>query len=216
MGKIFLQSEAFLGNRYGRLIITKDLGMRGPYRMILCRCDCGMEKEFMLNNVTRKIKPTKSCGCTHHAHLTKHGLAKHPLYFVWKGMKQRCYYEKAVNWKDYGGRGIKICDEWRDDFNSFYSWAIDKWSKGLYLDRERNDGDYEPSNCRFVTRRTNNRNTRKNVWITYKGETKLATDWAIEIGIPISLMLKRIKKKWPLEKAMSNIMYSKTGKPLAK
>ena len=90
---------------------------------------------------------------------TKHGLSRHRLYGVWRGMKLRCYNEKHEGYKNYGGRGIQVCDEWKSDFASFYEFCISKgWQKGLEIDRINNDGDYKPDNCRFVTPKENNQN----------------------------------------------------------
>jgi len=91
----------------------------------------------------------------------KHGLRKHPLYSVWDGMTQRCTNQKTKAYKNYGGRGVVICDEWRGNFKPFYDWCLSNgWRKGLEIDRIDNDGNYEPSNCRFISHRLNNLNTR--------------------------------------------------------
>lgn len=215
MGFVFIKSEEIIGRKFGMLTIIQDLGMINSVRMVVCRCDCGVEKQVRFGNLSRKKRGTNSCGCVQYNHVTRHGLRYHDLYTIWRGMKQRCYYKKSVNYADYGGRGISVCSIWRKKFKPFYDWCISHgWKKGLDLDREDNDGNYTPDNCRFVTRLVGSRNTRMNVWIEYKGQRKVATDWANEIGIPVSLLLKRIKKKWPLEKAMSNIMYKRNGDPM--
>ena len=91
----------------------------------------------------------------------KHGLYYHLLHGVWHGMKQRCYYKKNKYYEDYGGRGICVCDEWRNNFKKFYDWATKSgWKKGLYIDRINNNGNYEPENCRFVTPSESNKNRR--------------------------------------------------------
>jgi hypothetical protein len=91
-----------------------------------------------------------------------HGLHDHPLYARWKGMKVRCYNKNAIQYCDWGGRGIIICDEWKNNFKTFYDWAITSgYKKELHLDRINNDGNYEPTNCRFVTQAQNNKNKRK-------------------------------------------------------
>lgn len=101
----------------------------------------------------------------------KHGLVTHPLHIVWQSMRQRCLDSKHKAYKHYGARGIAICAEW-NDFKVFYDWAIGKWQQGLELDREDNDGNYEPSNCRFITAKENIRN---------RGWNKLDMADAVEI-----------------------------------
>lgn len=91
-----------------------------------------------------------------------HGLSKHPLYSVWEYMKARCYNKNTIRYNNYGGRGIRICDEWRNIPKAFIEWGLSNgWQKGLQIDRIDNDGNYEPSNCRFVTNRKNNLNKRE-------------------------------------------------------
>ena len=132
-------------------------------RKALFLCECGNEFSAKINQV--KSGNTKSCGCYHDKcckeRATKHGLAGHPLYVVWQGMKTRCYRRSHKHYKDYGGRGITICDEWIDDFKAFADWASGNGHrKGLQIDRIDNDGNYELSNCRFVTNAVNIRNSR--------------------------------------------------------
>lgn len=112
-----------------------------------------------------------------------HGLHNHPLRFCWSAMKQRCYNQKNKQYKDYGGRGISICDIWINDFISFYKWAIKNgWEKGLTIDRIDNDGNYEPNNCRFITREYQNRNTSRVKLIEYDGNFLTLSQFANEIG----------------------------------
>ena len=92
---------------------------------------------------------------------TEHGYCHHPLYSKWDHIKSRCYNKKDNRYKDYGGRGISMCDEWREDPKAFIEWALaNEWKKKLYIDRIDNDGDYEPVNCRFVSIGSSNRNER--------------------------------------------------------
>jgi len=108
---------------------------------------------------------TKSCGCYHKkiaSELNKvHGLHKHPVYGIWRGMVKRTTNQNSKEFKNYGGRGIIVCDEWRNDFKLFYDFAMENgWEKGLEIDRRDNDKGYNPENCRVVTRAINSRNTR--------------------------------------------------------
>lgn len=127
-------------------------------------CECGITKSVQVFNL--KYGYYSSCGCEKHRRAISgfrktHGLNNHKLHRVWVKMRERCYYRKGVRYTDWGGRGIKVCDEWKSDFMTFYNWAKDKWEEGLQIDRINNDGNYEPSNCRFVTAKENSLNRRK-------------------------------------------------------
>ena len=148
------------GQRFGRLIVIKEDGRAVDGSVIWeCRCDCG--------NVTREIGTrmrngyVQSCGCAH----VKHGHAlkgkKDRLYRIWAGMKTRCYNPKNKDYKNYGGRGIKICSDWLLNSTSFFDWAMmNGYSENLTIDRINNDGDYEPSNCRWATPKEKRLNQR--------------------------------------------------------
>lgn len=152
------------GQRFGRLIVLREGKARisstgKEYRTVICKCDCGNTKQIFTSNLTGN--KTRSCGCIHGETVRTHGLGKHPLYYTWHCMKKRCYNSENEGYKNYGGRGIMICDEWLNDFKVFYDWAmINGYKKGLEIDRRDNDGNYEPTNCRFVTRRKNALNQR--------------------------------------------------------
>lgn len=131
----------------------------------------------------------------------KHGLSDNKLYGVWNSMKYRCYNKNAHNYCNYGGRGIKICKQWIDNFLNFYEWAISNgYKEGLTIDRIDNDGDYCPSNCRFTTVLRQSNNTRRNFLITYKNETLSATEWARKIGVSPDAIKWRLKKYGLCEK----------------
>lgn len=101
----------------------------------------------------------------------KHGYSHHPLYIIWKSMKKRCLNENDKDYKDYGGRGVSICDEWKNSAKAFIEWALPLWKKGLYLDRQDNDGNYCPENCHFVTPKesAHNRRWQSNNTSGYRG-----------------------------------------------
>jgi len=121
---------------------------------VKCKCDCGEEITVRISSL--KSNHTTSCGCYNKSVITTHGLTNHPLFGVWNDMKARCTLKSHHAYKNYGARGISVCEEWLHDFKVFYDWAITNgWKKGLHLDRIDNDGDYKPSNCQFITRREN-------------------------------------------------------------
>lgn len=164
------------GQRFGRLTVIHVAANKtntGNYQWICC-CDCGAEITATSNNL--RNGHTKSCGCFEKERIsevqTTHGQSHKRLYNVWTNMKQRCYNPRNKYYKDYGGRGIQVCEEWRHDYQAFHDWAYangynDKASKyECTIDRIDNNGDYTPSNCRFVgmtEQRHNRRDSRKKV-----------------------------------------------------
>ena len=160
--------QGLINKRFHRLILIKevdpDIYPSGEKkRRFLCQCDCGKQTEARMSDI--KSGRTQSCGCLNIEKITRlkysHGKHDTILYSRWKGMKARCYNKNAVQYKDWGGRGIKVCDEWLNDFMAFYNWSINNgFDKSLALDRIDNNKNYEPSNCRFITQAENNRNQR--------------------------------------------------------
>ena len=153
------RKQDYIGRKFGRLTIIKNTNIVGH---VECLCDCGNRKTILLASI--KSGHTKSCGCLHKEQLrarnTTHGKRHHPVTKILYGMRSRCLNAKDKQYKDYGGRGIKICKEW-EDVATFFNWAIDAgWKPGLNIDRKDPNGDYEPCNCRFVDDGLNSRNTR--------------------------------------------------------
>jgi hypothetical protein len=119
------------------------------------------------------------------------------LYSRWINMKHRCYNPKFPNYRHYGGRGITICNEWLESFESFLSWALaNNYRQELDLDRADNNGNYEPNNCRFVTKKENTRNRRIATTMTVDGVTKTVSEWAEITGMPYDTMFRRVKLGW--------------------
>ena len=146
-------------------VLIKDLGTRYPtekskekkrYGIYQCQY-CGKEFEARVADI--KSGSTKSCGCQCNRCINPHGYTKHRLYKTWRDMKYRCYNPKAQYYKDYGGRGIKVCDRWMD-INNFIEDMYPSYQEGLTLDRIDVDGNYEPDNCRWTTRDIQRQNTR--------------------------------------------------------
>ena len=125
-----------------------------------------------------------------------HGMTKTPLYVVWKSMRKRCNCATCQDYKNYGGRGIKICDEW-NDFINFYSWAVNNgYQKGLSIDRIDVNGNYEPSNCRWADSKTQGRNKRDTIFMAYEGQV-LPLQTVVELsGIKRTTLARRLKSGW--------------------
>ena len=191
------------GRRFGRLTVIRKTDQRGPDGGIIyeCLCDCGNTCLVWGNKLTRKGHSAKrSCGCLHDETHPQHGGSKTPLYHKWKGMRERCYDPKSKQFHDYGGRGISVCEEWRNDFAAFREWAIENgYEKGLSIDRIDVNGNYCPENCRWITLEEQQRNKRNVKPITWNGETHLLPEWADILGIKYGTLWKRMRDGKPLD-----------------
>lgn len=135
----------------------------------------------------------------------QHGGKGTKLYEVWCTMRRRCNSHNAQNYERYGGRGIKVCEEWNSDFRKFRKWAFENgYKEGLSIDRVNNNGNYEPSNCRWATHKQQSNNQSDTLRITYKGKTKTLHEWADILSIkPHTLYYRVYRAKWDLDRAFS-------------
>lgn len=188
--------EDITGKKFGKLTVLKKVGVSSKQQsQWLCKCDCGNEVVVSRTNLSINRTKTVSCGCWRKNLITKHNKYKTSIYRAYINMKQRCYNQKKDVYKYYGARGIKICDEWLNDFMSFYDWSMNNgYKKGLSIDRIDNDGNYEPSNCRWVNSMTQMNNTRQNHYITYENETHTIAEWARILNEDYDSLYKKLKK----------------------
>ena len=134
----------------------------------------------------------------------KHGLSATKLHRVWWGMIERCYKRYHKSYSEYGGRGIKICDEWRDDFKTFYDWAMSNgYAEKLTIDRIDNDKGYSPDNCRWVTQSCNARNRRTSRLIEYDGVVHTLVEWSEITGLNPDTITERLKMGWTVQEALT-------------
>lgn len=206
-----LTEEDVKGLQFGRLTATgvieyrlKSDGYKTPF--VECICSCG-NCQFV-NYYSAKRGDKKSCGCLQQENRKlmhiKHGGTHTRLYRIWKGLFQRCFNTNCREYKWYGAKGIKICDEWKNDFSIFREWALaNGYSDELTIDRIDTNGDYEPNNCRWTDWLTQQNNRSSNRFYTHNGMTKTIAEWAREYGIPECNLITRMKKGWDFEDALT-------------
>lgn len=196
------RSEDLTGQKYGRWLVV---GKADRPRYWRCICECGTQKDVLASSFLRGV--SKSCGCynreiTRKRHLT-HGESGTPLYHVWHGMLQRCYYDKHIDRQWYSDLNIDVCEEWRHDYAAFRDWMVENgYEVGMTLDRIDNTKGYCPENCRLVTPREQACNRRSNIMIDYNGKVQPLKIWAEELDINYHTLYRRIKKGLPFEAAI--------------
>lgn len=199
------------GRRFGKLIALGPVSRKHKEIIWECLCDCGNETTTVVSSLRAGL--TQSCGCLHRerarmANIT-HGMSKTPIFKTWKGITQRCTNPNNPAFKNYGERGIVMCDEWQQSFEAFYAHVshLSNFSvKGYTLDRANNDLGYLPGNMRWATRTEQNRNKRvrqDSRLLTHNGKTQHLTTWAKELGIRQSAIRDRLHDGWSVERALT-------------
>lgn len=203
------------GERFGRLTIIKEVAPRKYNthieRRVLCKCDCGNTKEVSLYPLI--YGRTFSCGCYHKELAIEHGktFLKYSkdkvvqrIHGIWHGMKCRCNTTSSGSYKQYGNKGIKVCQEWENDFYAFYHWALaNGYSNNLTIDRIDYNKDYEPSNCRWVDYEAQANNRRTNVHLLHDGKSYTIAEWSKIIGISKGVLYNRRKQGWSDDRILS-------------
>jgi hypothetical protein len=203
----YIKSKPLVGIKNNRLTVLEEVENEVQYncgkptfiRKIRCICDCG--KTVIVRLTSFRTGYTKSCGC-----LTRendvinlsnisHNLSKHPLYHVWGGIIQRCYNKKSPAYRNYGARGVRVCDEWRYDFKAFYDWCISNgWNSKLEIDKDaKGDGLlYSSDTCSMFTSKQNNRNRRDNRYVLINNLRVTIIELSETTGIKKSFLLKNL------------------------
>jgi hypothetical protein len=193
------------GRKFGRLTVLSRAAVKNDRTMWNCRCDCGLEHIAQSHHLL--TGHTKSCGCATGTLIAKSKICRtaeqRRLRHILYGMKQRCNNPENHAFQNYGGRGIKICNEWVNDFDSFYNWAVDNgYNNKLSIDRIDNDKGYSPDNCRWADKGVQGNNRRTNHTLTVNNKTLTLTEWAKKTGIKQPTIRQRIKNGWYAEEAV--------------
>lgn len=192
-GQVAKNRSDLTGKVFGRLTVISYVDTVSRRSRWQCRCECGNVKVIAGKELSNGH--SQSCGCTSRGY--KHGQHKNRFYYVYSGMLKRCYNAKHEAYSRYGGRGIKVCEEWLADIKTFVAWCEAKNpADGLTLDRRNNDGDYAPNNCHFVTKKLQQRNMRSNVNIEFNGVTMIYKDFVAKHGVvSYSTACQRVSKQ---------------------
>lgn len=187
-----------IGVRFERLTVIREIE-RDKYngRQFACKCDCGNTCNVSFNSLRMRHK--MSCGCLFKELRITHGMSRKRIYHIWQGMKQRCFDKNATHYKDYGGRGITVCERWLK-FENFLE-DMGERPEGKSLDRINNNGDYEPENCSWATNKEQSNNQRMNRNVCFNGETHNMMEWSKILGFNYQTVISRIYKGWDVKRA---------------
>ncbi len=198
------------GQRFGRLVVESFHRSDKEHKYWICRCDCGKQKIVRTSNL--KSGAVKSCGCLlyetqmkNREKAIKHGCShKERLYETWKNMKRRCYDTTNKRADFYCNKGVVVCEEWKEDYLAFKEWAMSNgYKENLTLDRIDNNGNYEPSNCRWATAKIQANNQSRNHHLTYNGETHTMAEWADILGFTYTTINNRVQRGWSVERIIT-------------
>lgn len=190
------------GRTFNRWTVGQRIWGRGR-SVYLCHCSCGQAREVTAYSLTSGT--SRSCGCLGReetrVRLTTHGKTNHPLFKTWRGMLNRCENPNRAGFKDYGGRGIAVCERWRS-FDAFYADMAPSWSPGLTIERDDNGKGYSPENCRWIPRSEQSRNRRFCVYIDTPSGRVTVNEASRIYGISFATLRGRIKRGWPPEQLL--------------
>jgi len=210
--------ENLTGKVFGQLTVleevARDPAKKPDPRRWLCRCSCGRETTVVGRSI--RVGDTKSCGCYRRSWASarpcptlKHGMWNTSEYHIWHGMKSRCLNPRTPNFALYGGRGIVVCERWKNSFQNFFTDMGPRPSLKHSLDRKDGNGSYSPDNCRWATPVEQQRNRRNNVIISYKGETLQVHVWAERLGVSFHALCQRLDRGWSAERTIEEPIHVK-------
>lgn len=192
------------GMKFGRLTVLERANKTGNSGQAYWKCSCECGKLVIIRGTSLTSKHTVSCGCAHIEQARQrgiesktHGLRHSSIYNVWNNIKQRCLNQSAINYMNYGGRGIQMYSEWIEDFQAFYEYVskLEHFGEeGYSLDRIDNNGNYEPSNVRWADKKTQNRNKRTNRIVEYEGQKMTLVEASELSGVSLATLWARIKR----------------------
>lgn len=195
------------GQKFNRLLVLyKTSKSKSGHYYWLCKCDCGKEKEILGTHLIQGN--IKSCGCYNSELASKRAKMKQKipnkrLSHIWQSMKQRCYDENSISYKNYGKRGITICNEWLNNPTNFYDWAMaNGYRENLTIDRIDVNGNYEPNNCRWVIWKKQCENKRNNVIIEYNGEKECVSYFIKKYNLNEFAIYDRLRRGWSIKDAI--------------
>lgn len=188
------------GQQFGRWTAISKSPKPSRNALWVCRCSCGTVREVLSTHL--RSGRSQSCGCMRRERLreawTTHGMSRSREYESWKQAKQRCHNPNNPQYPEWGGKGITMCPEWRNDFQTFYA-HIGPCPEGLTLDRIDNAGNYEPGNVRWATRKQQIRNRKNTVMLEHAGERLSASDWAERLGVSAGRLKRHVRNGGTLE-----------------
>lgn len=204
--------ESHIGERHGKLVIIEICDRNEKDRFVAkCQCDCGNIHYTELHSIL--ADKLASCGCSRKMYKGLPQRHNDRLYCIYYGIKERCYNSKSASYHNYGGRGIKMCDEWYRDYASFREYALaNGYAENLTIDRIDVNGDYCPENCRWITWMEQCNNKRENIKITYNDETHTVAEWSRITGLAAQKIAYRFKRGFPLDVVFSQKRLASRGK----
>lgn len=191
--------DGFINMKFNSWTVTGIIN----HRMVECICECGNVKQVSIYDlINNKSRRCSSCARKFRGKRT-HGMSRTRIYTAWIDMKSRCYRKEDSSYENYGGRGITVCDEWKDNFEPFRDWALGNgYASHLSIDRKDNDGNYCPENCHWVTKQEQNNNTRRNHYVFYKERKYTLSQLAHEHDLKPTVVYKRLQRGWSIEEAI--------------
>jgi hypothetical protein len=188
------------GTQFGQWTVIEECQKRGRERAFTCRCTCGTERAVLLSNL--RAGKTSGCGCLAGPKIsrskTKHGASDSPEHLTWMRIRQRCENPNSGDFPNYGGRGIKVCDRWRESFETFLADMGPRPGPGYTIERINNDGPYSPENCRWATIQEQQQNKRNSIRVMHGGAIRSLSEISAETGIPVATLYTRYYAGRPL------------------